>query len=180
MNRGDASEISTYIEKAIDNDFSGNVIDVCPVGALTDKTYRFKSRVWFSKPEDAHCDCDKCSGKVTLWYRGDEVIRVTARKNMWGEVNEFICNKCRFERKKTSDWVIEGPTKVKRSSVISANKYRKDLIAKPDFSLKLAATQFKPIDDEREYTTDIETVRHQSIENNDKANHRSLLTDNRN
>ena len=36
--RGDASEISTYIEQALDNDFSGNVIDVCPVGALTDKT----------------------------------------------------------------------------------------------------------------------------------------------
>ena len=69
---------------------------------------------------------------------------------------------------------------MKRSSVISANKYPKDLIAKPDFALKLAATQFKPIDDDREYTTDAETVRHQSIENNDKANHRSLLTDNRN
>ena len=59
MNRGDHAEISTYIEKAIDNDFSGNVIDVCPVGALTDKTYRFKSRVWFSKPEDASCNCSK-------------------------------------------------------------------------------------------------------------------------
>jgi NADH-quinone oxidoreductase subunit G len=107
MHRGDHAEISTYIEKAIDNDFSGNVIDVCPVGALTDKTYRFKNRVWFTKPVDAHCDCGKCSGKVTLWYRGDEVIRVTARKNEWGEVQDFICNTCRFERKKTSDWTIE-------------------------------------------------------------------------
>ena len=44
--RGDASEIGTYIENVIDNDFSGNVIDVCPVGALTDKTFRFKSRLW--------------------------------------------------------------------------------------------------------------------------------------
>ena len=50
MHRGDHAEISTYIEQAIDNDFSGNVIDVCPVGALTDKTFRFKSRVWFLKP----------------------------------------------------------------------------------------------------------------------------------
>jgi len=178
MGRGDASEISTYIEKAIDNDFSGNVIDVCPVGALTDKTFRFKNRVWFSKPEDAHRDCDKCSGKVVIWYRGDEVIRITARKNTWGEVNEFICNTCRFEKKKTSDWVLEGPTKVKRSSVISANKYRSDVVKKTDFSLRLAATQFKPIDDERAYVTDSETIRHQSIENNDKANHRSLAQNN--
>ena len=49
LGRGDTSEISTYIEKAIENDFSGNVIDVCPVGALTDKTFRFKNRVWFTK-----------------------------------------------------------------------------------------------------------------------------------
>ena len=71
LNRGDQSEISTYISAAIDNDFSGNVIDVCPVGALTDKTFRFKNRVWFTKPVDAHRDCDheKCSGKVVLWYK---------------------------------------------------------------------------------------------------------------
>ena len=45
LGRGVHSEISTYISKAIENDFSGNVIDVCPVGALTDRTFRFKSRV---------------------------------------------------------------------------------------------------------------------------------------
>ena len=62
------------------------MIDVCPVGALTDRTFRFKNRVWFTKPVDAHRDCPKCCGKVTLWNRGDEVLRVTARKDQWGEV----------------------------------------------------------------------------------------------
>jgi NADH dehydrogenase/NADH:ubiquinone oxidoreductase 75 kD subunit (chain G) len=123
LGRGDAAEISTYIEKAIDNEFSGNVIDVCPVGALTDKTFRFKNRVWFTKPVEAHRDCPSCSGKVTLWYKGDEVLRVTARKDEYGEVEEFICNTCRFEKKATSDWVIEGPRTVKRTSVISLNHY---------------------------------------------------------
>lgn len=123
LGRGDAAEISTYIEKAIENDFSGNVIDVCPVGALTDRTFRFKNRVWFTKPVDAHCNCDKCSGKVTLWYKGEDVIRVTARKDEYGEVESFICNDCRFEKKKTSDWVIEGPRKISTHSVISANHY---------------------------------------------------------
>lgn len=123
LGRGDASEIGTYISKAIDNDFSGNVIDVCPVGALTDKTFRFKNRVWFTKPVDAHRDCDKCCGKVTLWYKGEDVIRVTGRKDQFGEVEEFICNTCRFDKKKTSDWEIEGPTKVDRHSVISSNHY---------------------------------------------------------
>ncbi|MBS1636252.1 MAG: (2Fe-2S)-binding protein [Bacteroidetes bacterium] len=130
IHRGDAGEISTYIEKAIDNEFSGNVIDVCPVGALTDKTFRFKQRVWFTKPVEAHRKCttksatgQTCSGKVRLWYKGEDILRVTARKDQWGEVEEFICNDCRFEHKKTSDWTIEGPSPVNRHSVISQNHY---------------------------------------------------------
>jgi NADH-quinone oxidoreductase subunit G len=123
LGRGDASEISTYIEKAIDNDFSGNVIDVCPVGALTDRTFRFKNRVWFTKPVDAHRNCSTCKGKVTLWYKGEEVLRVTGRKDEFGEVEDFICNTCRFETKNTSDWVIEGPRQISHKSVISSNHY---------------------------------------------------------
>lgn len=125
INRGDHSEISTYITKAIDNDFSGNMIDVCPVGALTDNTFRFKSRVWFTMPYDAHRDCHKCSGKTVLWLKGDEVLRVTGRKDMNGEVEEFICNDCRFEHKQKRDWVLEQPRKIERYSVISQNHYLK-------------------------------------------------------
>ncbi len=123
LDRGDHAEIATHIEKSLENDFIGNVIDVCPVGALTDKTFRFKNRVWFLKPLDAHRDCPTCSGKVTLWNRGDEVFRVTARKDEWGEVEEWICNTCRFEKKKTSDWIIEGPRLINRHSVISQGHY---------------------------------------------------------
>lgn len=123
LQRGDHAEIATYIQNSLDNDFIGNVIDVCPVGALTDKTFRFKNRVWFTKPVDAHCSCEKCAGKVQLWMRGDEVLRVTARKDEWGEVKVWICNSCRFERKKVSDWVIEGPSQVNRHSVISQGHY---------------------------------------------------------
>ncbi|SHL18862.1 2Fe-2S iron-sulfur cluster-binding protein [Hymenobacter psychrotolerans] len=123
LGRGDAAEIGTYIENIIDNDFSGNVIDVCPVGALTDKTFRFKQRVWFTKPVNAHRDCPKCSGNVVLWYKGNDVLRTTARKDQYGEVKEWICNECRFEKKETSDWTIEGPAHIDRSSVISANHY---------------------------------------------------------
>ncbi|HTL81357.1 MAG TPA: Fe-S-binding domain-containing protein, partial [Bacteroidia bacterium] len=130
LNRGEVSEISTYIHANIENEFSGNVIDVCPVGALTDKTFRFKSRVWFTKPVDAHRNCTKCSGRVRLWFKGADVLRVTARKDQWGEVQDtpdgkagWICNDCRFEHKKVSDWTIEGPTHIDRHSVISQNHY---------------------------------------------------------
>jgi NADH-quinone oxidoreductase subunit G len=125
IGRGDHSEISTYIEKAIDNDFSGNMIDVCPVGALTDKTFRFKSRVWFTKPMDAHRDCPKCSGKVVLWMKGNDVLRVSARKDQYGEVKEYICNECRYDHKDVSHWTVEGPRHIDHHSVISQNHYEK-------------------------------------------------------
>jgi NADH-quinone oxidoreductase subunit G len=142
VDRGDHAAISTYISKAIDNDFSGNMIDVCPVGALTDKTFRFKNRVWFTKPMDAHRNCDNpaCCGKVTLWLRGDEVYRVTARKDEWGEVQSYegktgwICNTCRFEKKKAADWIVEGPTQVNRHSVIGQNKYTN--MVRPDETIQ--------------------------------------------
>jgi len=125
LGRGDHSEISTLIQKAVDNDFSGNMIDVCPVGALTDKTFRFKSRVWFTRPFDAHRECPKCCGKTVLWMKGEEILRVTGRKDKYGELEEYICNDCRFHHKETSDWIIEGPRKIERHSVISQNHYEK-------------------------------------------------------
>lgn len=125
--RGEHAQISTYISAAIDNEFSGNMIDVCPVGALTDKTFRFKSRVWFNKPYNAHRNCPTCSGKVTLWMFGEEIQRVTARKDEFHEVEEFICNSCRFDHKETSDWVVEGPRKFEKFSVINQNNYTKKL-----------------------------------------------------
>lgn len=129
LNRGDASEISTHIQKAVDNDFSGNMIDVCPVGALTDATFRFKSRVWFTNPLDAHRDCKKCSGNVVLWTKGEDVLRVSARKDQFGEVKEFICNECRYDHKTKADWTIEGPRHIANNSVIGQNHYeRTDLV----------------------------------------------------
>lgn len=127
LKRGDAAEIGTFIEKNLKNDFIGNVIDVCPVGALTDKTFRFRSRVWYTKPVDANCECTKCSGKAVLWMIGDEIARVTARKDQYGEVKEFICNECRFDKKEVAKWNIEGPRKINRHSVISANHYEQPI-----------------------------------------------------
>jgi NADH-quinone oxidoreductase subunit G len=123
MNRGDVSEISTYIANAIENDFSGNMIDVCPVGALTDNTFRFASRVWFTKPMDAHRACTKCSGKAVLWMKGEEVLRVSARKDKYNEVEEWICNDCRFENKSAGQWIIEGARHIAKDSVIAQNHY---------------------------------------------------------
>jgi NADH-quinone oxidoreductase subunit G len=121
INRGEHAEISTFIENTLESEFYGNVIDVCPVGALTDKTFRFTSRVWFTKPYHAHRDCPTCSGKVTLLMKGDEVLRVSARKDENREVTDFICNTCRFEKKDKNDWSIEGPAVFEENSVMNVN-----------------------------------------------------------
>ena len=127
LKRGDAAEIGTFIEKNLKNDFIGNVIDVCPVGALTDKTFRFKSRVWFNKPYNAHRECTTCCGKTTVWMFGNEIQRVTGRKDEYHEVEDFICNTCRFDKKEVSDWVIEGPRKFEKDSVINQNNYTRKM-----------------------------------------------------
>ena len=129
LHRGEHAEISTFIEQAVDNEFSGNMIDVCPVGALTDRTFRFKSRVWFLKPMEAECDCKKCAGKVVLWMFWQEIYRVTGRKDQYGEIETiddktaWICNECRFDKKDLSKWKVTGPRVIDRHSVISQGKY---------------------------------------------------------
>ncbi len=71
---------------------------------------------------------------------GDEIQRVTGRKDEFHEVEEFICNSCRFDHKNPSDWVIEGPRKFEKDSVINQNKYNRKLdtvqIATEDHILK--------------------------------------------
>jgi NADH-quinone oxidoreductase subunit G len=54
---------------------------------------------------------------------GNEVLRVTGRKDRYGELESFICNDCRYDKKSPSDWTIEGPRNIERQSVISQNHY---------------------------------------------------------
>jgi NADH-quinone oxidoreductase subunit G len=58
---------------------------------------------------------------------GNEIQRVTARKDEYHEVEEFICNTCRFDKKDVADWIIEGPRKFEKDSVISQNNYTRKL-----------------------------------------------------
>jgi NADH-quinone oxidoreductase subunit G len=64
---------------------------------------------------------------VTIWKFGDEIQRVTGRKDEFHEVEEFICNTCRFDKKDNTDWIIEGPRKVEKESVINQNNYTRKL-----------------------------------------------------
>lgn len=57
--------------------------------------------------------------------KGDEIVRVTARKDQYDEIVDWICNECRWERKDVKFWDIEGPRHIDRHSVISLNHYEK-------------------------------------------------------
>ena len=58
--------------------------------------------------------------------KGEEILKVSARQDKNQEVEEFICNECRFEKKNPADWVIEKPTHIDRHSVIAQNHYENE------------------------------------------------------
>ena len=93
--RGEHVEIGTYIEKSISSELSGNVIDICPVGALTAKPSRYTARPW-ELTQHASVSAHDCIGSNTYVHtRGNEVIRVVPRENE--SINEsWISDRDRF------------------------------------------------------------------------------------
>ncbi len=79
LNRGEDSEIGTFIEKAINSEMSGNLVDVCPVGALTSKPYAFKARPWELKKTETIDVHDALGCNIRVDSRGAEVMRVLPR-----------------------------------------------------------------------------------------------------
>ena len=95
MNRGEDAEITTFIEKAIASELSGNLVDVCPVGALTSKPYAFTARPWELRKTESIDVHDAVGSNIRIDARGNEVMRVLPRLNE--DVNEeWISDKTRF------------------------------------------------------------------------------------
>jgi len=108
LNRGDKSEIGSYIEAAVPSDFAGNLIDICPVGALTDKKMRFSARVWDLEHVHAHRPDCKHGCKVMLGLYHGSIYRVTARMDEHKVMKSMICDECRFDHYNLDDWVIDA------------------------------------------------------------------------
>lgn len=93
--RGEHTKIGTYIEKSIDSELSGNIIDLCPVGALTSKPFRYSARPWELIKRDSISPHDNVGANLTVHTRDNKVMRVIAREN--NEVNEtWISDRDRF------------------------------------------------------------------------------------
>ncbi len=93
--RGDRVTISTFPGESLDNPYSMNVVDICPVGALTNKEFRFKARVWEMSSTDSVCTgCSKgCNTEV--WVRDNQILRLTPRSNE--QVNSYwMCDNGRL------------------------------------------------------------------------------------
>jgi NADH-quinone oxidoreductase subunit G len=93
--RGENMKIGTYIEKSLESELSGNVIDVCPVGALTSKPFRFKARAWELQQATAVAPHDCVGSNLFVHTRRGEVMRVVPRENE--DINEvWLSDRDRF------------------------------------------------------------------------------------
>ena len=93
--RGNDMQIGTYIEKTISSEMSGNIIDLCPVGALTSKPYSFTARPWELKKTESIDVLDAVGSNIRVDTRGVEVMRVLPRLN--DDINEeWLADKSRF------------------------------------------------------------------------------------
>lgn len=93
--RGNDLQIGTYVERNVNSELSGNIVDLCPVGALTSKPYAFKARPWELKRTESIDVLDALGSAIRVDARGAEVMRVLPRLNE--EINqEWISDRSRF------------------------------------------------------------------------------------
>ena len=107
IGRGDEAKVSTMPGRKLDNPYAMNVVDLCPVGALTSKDFRFAQRVWFLKTADSVCHacakgCNIYIDHNKIKYKDDVIYRFRPRRN--DEVNGFfICDEGRLSYKKLQE-----------------------------------------------------------------------------
>lgn len=109
FNRGDHAEIGTHDGKKLDNKYSLNTVDICPVGALTSKDFRFKQRVWYLK--DSQTVCNGCSTgcSIKVYFNKEGLFRVKPVHN--AEVNgHWMCDEGRdlYKFVNTENRVLKG------------------------------------------------------------------------
>jgi NADH-quinone oxidoreductase subunit G len=95
INRGENMEIATYVEQAINTELSGNIVDLCPVGALTSKPYAFRARPWELKKTESIDVLDAVGSNIRIDTKAAEVMRILPR--LHEDVNEeWLADKSRY------------------------------------------------------------------------------------
>src|SRR5438309_428328 len=100
--RGVKSFITSQFDQPLQSIFSGNIIDLCPVGALTSRVWRFESRPWDMTHTETVCSRCSVGCSVTQWQRRGQLVRVTSREN--DDIDDgWICDRGRFEYTDVND-----------------------------------------------------------------------------
>ncbi|MEY2884808.1 MAG: hypothetical protein RL490_2532, partial [Pseudomonadota bacterium] len=108
IGRGENMQITSYLEKAVTSEVSGNIIDLCPVGALTSKPYAFQARPWELKKTDGIDVMDALGSNIVIGSRGPAVLRITPRIN--DDVNEeWLSDKSRFAHDGLAERRLDRP-----------------------------------------------------------------------
>ncbi|HLG14503.1 MAG TPA: 2Fe-2S iron-sulfur cluster-binding protein [Blastocatellia bacterium] len=110
--RGDHVAIGTFEDRPLENAYSGNVVDICPVGALTSRDFRFKCRVWFLHGADSVCGGCSTGCSVRIDHRDGTIFRLLPRRNP--EVNKsWLCDEGRmsFHALSTGSRIVQPKVK---------------------------------------------------------------------
>jgi len=120
LNRGGSTEIGSYVSSMFNSEISGNVIDLCPVGALTSKPYAFKARPWEIRVNESIDLTDSTGSSVYVNFKESEIIRVLPKNNL--EINEtLISDKARFSYDAAKNQRLAKIFKKQNNQFISIN-----------------------------------------------------------
>ena len=171
VGRGDDAKITTMPDRKLFNPYAMNVVDLCPVGALTSKDFRFAQRVWFLKTAQSICHgcakgCNIYIDHNKLKYKDDVIYRFRPRRN--DEVNGFfICDEGRLSYKElqenTQEFTALNKNKISQEDaikelqkniknynnitiIIDANLYTEEIKALLEFAKHLKAEVYSPLD----------------------------------
>lgn len=156
FNRGDRAEIGTFAGKPLDNNYSLNTVDICPVGALTSKDFRFRQRVWFLKEHNTICTGCSTGCNVKAYYNKEGVFRMRPvyNKDINGhwmcdvgrDVYKFVNQSARLLDGRVSvsgkrEWVLPGAAAKKvgealRSADVKANAKSVALVLTGQYSVE--------------------------------------------
>eukprot|EP00462_Mataza_sp_D1_P000594 CAMPEP_0175092450 /NCGR_PEP_ID=MMETSP0086_2-20121207/2470_1 /TAXON_ID=136419 /ORGANISM="Unknown Unknown, Strain D1" /LENGTH=637 /DNA_ID=CAMNT_0016365315 /DNA_START=237 /DNA_END=2152 /DNA_ORIENTATION=- len=128
--RGNGMEIGTYVSKVLDTEMSGNVIDLCPVGALTSKPFAFRARTWELEMTES-VDCiDAVGAAIRIDSRGTEVLRIVPR--LHEEVNEeWLSDRSRFSYDGLKRQRLDTPM-VKKDGKLQPTTWKEALLTVAD------------------------------------------------
>ncbi|MEM9740986.1 MAG: NADH-quinone oxidoreductase subunit NuoG, partial [Pseudomonadota bacterium] len=136
ISRGEDAEITTYLEKSLESELSGNVIDLCPVGALTSKPYAFNARPWELRKTPSIDVMDAMGSAIRVDAKGDAVLRIMPQLNE--EVNEeWLSDKSRFvwdglQRQRLDKPFVRENGKLRPASWAEAFEAVKSAVAVPE------------------------------------------------